>query len=72
VKTVTRVLPTTINIVPVSAPPLTVMVSPARPVVEESELMTGLVLVSTNCSVPVATVSNLRNPTSIVDPIADW
>jgi hypothetical protein len=48
------------------------MVSPARPLVEESELMTGLVLVSTNCSVPVATVSNLRNPTSIVDPIADW
>jgi hypothetical protein len=73
VKDVTRTFPIAMSDVPVSAPPLNVTVSPARPVDTESELITGFVAVSTTCSTrPEVVLSNLRNPTSIVEPITAW
>ncbi len=73
VKDVTRTFPMAMSVVPVSAPPFSVTVSPARPVDTESELITGFVAVSTTCSTrPEVVLSNLRNPTSIVEPITAW
>ena len=72
VKTLTRTLPTTINCVPLRAPPVIVTVSPDNPLVAEIELMTGFVAVSTNWAVPEVELSNLRKPTSIEEPMTAW
>jgi len=64
-------LPIAMSEVPVRNLPVNVTVSLARPLVAESELITGLVEVSTKVTDLATTVSNLRKPIWIEDPTAE-